>query len=134
MVSSPSLSSLSSTTSNATNNGPVMSSINFLSSTLKRSGTINSVNHISHFDRERVQAEAGDIGIFLADLTVVVPSAHAFGKIDSWHPLTTNKKNIGRVQLQMGLYSDYNYVPMPVRFDPLSMSLYLCSMRLVVCC
>lgn len=94
-----------------------MNSINFLSNPLKRSGTLTaSVNHILNFDRERVQAEAGDIGIFLADLTVVVPSAHAFGKIDGWHPLTVNKKNIGRVQLQMGLFADYEYTPMPVCF------------------
>lgn len=82
--------------------------------TLKRSGTIGSINHNSNFEKDRTQAEAGDIGIFIADLTIVVPSNHAFGKIDSWHPLVTNKKNIGRVQLQMGIYSDIHYTPMPV--------------------
>ena len=111
MVASSSLSSLSSAS------GQVMNSINFLSNPLKRSGTLNSsVVHLSSFDKERVQAEAGDIGIFLADLTVVVPSGHAFGKIDAWHPLIVNKKKIGRLQLQMGLYSDYAYSPMPVSY------------------
>ncbi|KAJ3300714.1 hypothetical protein HDV03_001982 [Kappamyces sp. JEL0829] len=105
MASSPSTSSLNS-------NSTIKSSINFLSNTLKRSGTMSSV-HVPDWEKERAQADAGDIGAFLGDLTIVVPSAHDFGKVHSWHSINGNKKNVGRMQVQMGIYNDVDYLPVP---------------------
>lgn len=60
------------------------------------------------FDRHRTVAQASEIGTFIADLTIVVPTATAFGKTDKEHSLMAGKKEVGKVMLQMGVYDDFD--------------------------
>lgn len=91
-----------------------LTSINFFSSAIKRTGTITSSRQaLSNFDRNRIPAAARDIGMFLGELTIAVPSGHAFAKVHSWHPINSSKKTLGRIRLEMGLFTDIDFTPVP---------------------
>ena len=112
MVSSPSSSSIN---SNATVSSNVLG-ISFFNSALKRNGTLGTTNPLNS-TRDRHVADTGDIGSFLGDLTIVIPSGHSFGKIHQWHSINSSKKSIGRLQVQLAIQTDLDFVPIPVHIN-----------------
>ncbi|KAJ3270157.1 hypothetical protein HDV01_000492 [Terramyces sp. JEL0728] len=92
IVSSPSISSMSS-----------LSNLNFFKK-----------QHSQMFNfNDKIPASPQSLGVFLGELSIVVPASHPFAKIPGSHAINSPKKEIGRLSIQMGIYDDYHYIPLP---------------------
>ncbi|KAJ3257533.1 hypothetical protein HK103_004442 [Boothiomyces macroporosus] len=92
IVSSPSISSMSS-----------LSNLNFF----------KKQQHQMFNFHDKIPASPQSLGVFLGELSLVVPASHQFAKIPSSHAINSPKKEIGRLSIQMGIYDDYHYIPLP---------------------
>lgn len=63
---------------------------------------------------DKIPASPQSLGVFLGELSLVVPASHQFAKIPSSHAINSPKKEVGRLSIQMGIYDDYHYIPLPV--------------------
>lgn len=91
---------------------------------LKRRGTLSSTlamhaQHSPDYTSPRVIASGTEIGSFLDEITIIIPSTNVFSKIPSWHPL----KSLGRVRVEMGMMMDVDY--QKVSEVPIGMSVNL---------
>ncbi|KAI8901721.1 hypothetical protein BC833DRAFT_576400 [Globomyces pollinis-pini] len=63
---------------------------------------------------DKIPANPSDLGTFIAEMTLNIPSIHAFSKITGTHSFSAlSKKEIGRVQLQMGIFMDTDFTVLP---------------------
>jgi hypothetical protein len=90
---------------------------------LSRSGTVTSkfaknlptsTDTLFHKIEPKVPADPTLLGVCIGEYSMVIPTTHAFSKLDMTYPLTCVKKNIGKVFLSLGMTFASEYVPMIV--------------------
>jgi hypothetical protein len=62
----------------------------------------------------REPASPRSIGEPIGHFSIIIPSEHAFSKVTGRHSLQYNTKEVGKIQLQMGMFLDIKYEPKPV--------------------
>lgn len=88
-------------------------SFSFLSSAMKTRQSAYNPIHPPHIS-SREPASPRSIGQALGHFSIVIPSEHPFSKVTGRHPILYNKKQVGKIQIQMGLFLDVKYEPKPV--------------------
>jgi hypothetical protein len=79
---------------------------------VRKSGFSN--DGLGMYEGSREPASPRSIGEAIGHFSIMIPSEHAFSKVTGRHSLQYNKKEVGKIQLQMGMFLDIIYQPKPV--------------------
>ena len=93
--------------------GP-LKQFSFLNIGKKSSLNINDSTFMSYNNVEKFPANPSNLGNLLGEFVKNIEPLLAFNKVSGTYPLVSDsKKDIGQIQLQLGLFSDCDYNPLP---------------------
>lgn len=98
--------------------------------TLRRSNSRSSQHSHQHDaveqEQSRTPASPKSLGIVLGEMTVNIPTDNGFSKVVGSYRILSNKKDMGHVNLQVGMFLDTYFLPEPVKLSYLGNAQRLC--------